>query len=94
MRRLNAMIQVRCLAECRNEQEEAYYSDSRFSQLFFQARVVSIDIADYSKLGTILILAVIWVGVLLTVSSGISAWQSYQNIVGRDDRTGTPVPTP
>ena len=30
VRCLNAMIRVRRLAECRNEQEEAYYSDSRF----------------------------------------------------------------
>ncbi|MDE2523217.1 MAG: hypothetical protein O0X93_08700 [Methanocorpusculum sp.] len=47
--------------------------------------------ADTSKLGTILILAVICVGVLLVVSSGISAWQNYQSIAEPD--TPAVVPT-
>lgn len=50
--------------------------------------------ADTSKLGTILILAVICVGVALVVSSGISAWQTYQNIAGDEDTTGPSVPQP
>ena len=41
--------------------------------------------ADNSKIGTILIVAVICVGVLLVVSSGIAAWQNYQNIADADD---------
>lgn len=41
--------------------------------------------ADNSKIGTILIVAVICVGILLVVSSGIAAWQNYQNIADADD---------
>ena len=50
--------------------------------------------ADTSKLGTILILAVICVGILLIVSSGISAWQSYQSIAEQGSETGLSVPQP
>jgi len=50
--------------------------------------------ADRSKLGTILILAVIGVGVLLVASSGISAWQSYQNIAEPNNATAAPTPLP
>ncbi len=50
--------------------------------------------ADTSKLGTILILAVICVGILLIVLSGISAWQSYQSIAEQGSETGLPVPQP
>ncbi|MDV0441626.1 hypothetical protein [Methanorbis furvi] len=48
--------------------------------------------ADNTKLGTILILAVICVGVLLIVSSGISALQSYQTIADPDNETVTQTP--
>lgn len=50
--------------------------------------------ADTSKLGTILILAVICVGILLIVSSGISAWQSYQSIAEQGSETDLSVPQP
>lgn len=46
---------------------------------------------DTSKLGTILILAVICVGILLIISSGISAWQSYQSIAEQGSEAGIPT---
>ncbi|MDV0443408.1 hypothetical protein [Methanorbis rubei] len=48
--------------------------------------------ADNTKLGTILILVVVCVGVLLIVSSGISALQSYQTIADPDNETVTQTP--
>ena len=41
--------------------------------------------AGNSKVGTILIVALICVEVLLVVSSVIAAWQNYQNISNADD---------